>query len=99
MTKSGKRITTGAKQSLEYLKGDKTKGRSHRIRETVINVKAIRLSLNLTQEAFAEKYAFSLSAVKQWETKKRVPEGPTKAYLKVIEAHPKIVENTLSKAC
>ena len=62
-------------------------------------MRAIRLSLKLTQEAFAEKHAFSLSAVKQWETKKRIPEGPTKAYLKVIEAHPNIVEKALSKSC
>ncbi|MGH7885000.1 MAG: helix-turn-helix domain-containing protein [Thermodesulfobacteriota bacterium] len=97
MTKAGKRIIAGAKQALAYIEGDKTKGRSHKIRETEINVKAIRQALKLTQIAFAEKYAFSLSSVKQWETNKRIPEGPTKAYLKVIEAHPKIVEKTLNK--
>jgi len=99
MTKSGKRIIKGARQALQYLEGDKSKGRAHKIRNADIDVKAIRLALKLTQEAFAEKYAFSLSAVKQWETKKRAPEGPTKAYLKVIEAHPKIVEKALSKTC
>ena len=99
MSKSGKRIIKGARQALEYLQGDRSKGRAHKIREADIDVKAIRLSLKLTQQAFAEKYAFSLSAVKQWETKKRIPEGPIKAYLRVIEAHPKIVDKALSKVC
>lgn len=99
MTKSGKRIIEGAKQALDYIKGDKTQGRAHRIREAEINVKAIRLSLKLTQKAFAEKYAFSLSSVKQWETNKRVPEGPAKVYLRIIEKYPKIVEKTLVGIC
>lgn len=95
MTKSGKRIIDGAGQALDYTKGDKTQGRAHRIRNKEINVKAIRLSLKLTQKAFAEKYLFSLSSVKQWETNKRVPKGPAKVYLRIIETYPNIVDKVL----
>ncbi len=99
MTKSGKRIIAGAWQALDYIKGDKTQGRAHGIRNKEINVKAIRLSLNLPQKAFAEKYAFSLSSVKQWETNKRVPKGPAKVYLRIIETSPKIVDRVLAGVC
>jgi len=99
MSKSGKGIIAGAEQALAYLEGDKTKGRAHKIRESKIDVKAIRSSLKLTQEVFAERYAFSLSSVKQWETNRREPEAPIKAYLVLIQSHPNIVKKAVSKAC
>ncbi|HLG29097.1 MAG TPA: hypothetical protein VI387_02705, partial [Candidatus Brocadiales bacterium] len=57
MSKAGKKIITGAKQPLAYLKGDKSKGRAYRIRTRDIDVKAIRERLQMTQEVFSETFA------------------------------------------
>ncbi len=98
MSKAGKEIITGAEQALAYLKGDKTKGRAYKVRARDIDVKAIREKLRMTQEVFSETFAIPVSTLKKWETNNRVPEGPTKAYLTVIEKNPRAVKNALSRA-
>ncbi len=95
MSKAGKEIITGAQQALAYLKGDKTKGRAYEVRAREIDVKAIRTNLNMTQEVFSETFAISVSTLKKWETNNRIPEGPTKAYLTVIEKNPRAVKKAL----
>ncbi len=63
-----------------------------------INVKAIRENLDMTQEVFSETFAIPVSTLKKWETNNRVPEGPTKAYLTVIEKNPRAVKKALHSA-
>lgn len=63
-----------------------------------IDVKAIRTRAGLTQEAFAARYGFSASAVKDWEQKRRRPEASARVLLKVIEKRPEAVEDALSVA-
>jgi putative transcriptional regulator len=98
MTKAGKEIIAGAGQALAYLKGDKTQGRVHKIRARRINVKAIREKLQMTQEVFSETFAIPVSTLKKWETNERIPEGPAKAYLTVIEKNPGVVKKALQRA-
>jgi putative transcriptional regulator len=98
MSKAGQEIIKGAKQALEYLKGDKTHGRAQMIIASEIDVKAIRKKTGLNQEDFAQTYGFSLSSLKKWETGVREPVGPTKAYLTVINRHPHIVKKGLHSA-
>jgi len=98
MSKAGKEIITGAQQALAYLKGDKTKGRAYKVRNRDIDVKAIRERLHMTQEVFSETFAIPVSTLKKWETNNRVPEGPTKAYLTVIEKNPHAVKKALHSA-
>ena len=101
MSKAGKEIITGAEEALAYLTGDKTKGRAYRVRARDIrdiDVKAIREKLRMTQEVFSETFAIPVSTLKKWETNNRVPEGPTKAYLTVIEKNPRAVKKALHSA-
>ena len=98
ISKAGKEIITGTEQALAYLKGDKTKGRAYKVRARDINIKAIRENLNMTQEVFSETFAIPVSTLKKWETNNRVPEGPTKAYLMVIEKSPHAVKKALHSA-
>ena len=98
MTKAGKEIITGAEEALAYLKGDKTKGRAYKVRARDIDVKAIREKLEMTQEVFSETFAIPVSTLKKWETNNRVPEGPAKAYLMVIDKSPRAVKKALRSA-
>jgi len=98
MRKAGKEIITGAEQGLAYLKGDKTKGRAYKVRARDIDVKAIRQKLDMTQEVFSETFAIPVSTLKRWETNNRVPEGPTKAYLTVIDKTP-CVKRSSAQRC
>jgi putative transcriptional regulator len=58
-------------------------------------VKAIRGRLGLTQQQFAVRFGFSINTLRHWEQGRRVPEGPTRAYLTVIDREPKAVEKAL----
>ena len=62
------------------------------------DVKAIRTRLNMTQEEFAGRFGFSVNTLRHWEQGSRQPEGPTRAYLLVIERAPKAVQKALQAA-
>ena len=63
-----------------------------------IDVKAIRTKLGMTQLEFASRFGFSIKTLQQWEQKQRVPEGPTRAYLFVIDRDPQAVQRALRSA-
>jgi putative transcriptional regulator len=63
-----------------------------------IDVKAIRARLGMTQEEFAGTFGFSINTLRHWEQGRRVPEGPTRAYLLVIDRNPKAVRKALRAA-
>jgi putative transcriptional regulator len=63
-----------------------------------IDVKAIRTKLGMTQLEFASRFGFSIKTLQQWEQKQRVPEGPTRAYLLVIDRDPQAVQRALRSA-
>jgi len=60
------------------------------------NVRAIREKLGLSQEAFAERYHLSLRTVQEWEQERRVPEGPARVLLRVIEREPEAAARALA---
>ncbi len=61
-------------------------------------IKDIRKSLKMTQEAFAASFCFSTSNVKQWETGARNPDASARALLRVIAKNPKAVLEALHSA-
>lgn len=60
-----------------------------------IDVKAIRAGLDMTQEEFAGRFGFSVNTLRHWEQGSRQPEGPTRAYLLVIDRAPQAVQKAL----
>jgi putative transcriptional regulator len=57
-----------------------------------IDVRAIRKSLQLTQEAFALRFGFSLSSVREWEQKRSRPDRAARIVLTVIQRTPETIE-------
>ena len=60
------------------------------------DVRAIRGRLGLSQEAFAERFHLSLRTLQEWEQGRRVPEGPGRVLLQVIDRDPGAVERALA---
>jgi putative transcriptional regulator len=60
------------------------------------DVRALRERLGLSQEAFAERFHLSLRTIQDWEQRRRVPEGPARVLLQVIERDPQAVERALA---
>ncbi len=61
-----------------------------------IDVRAIRTKLGMSQAEFAAAFGLSLSTLRKWEQEGREPEGPARAYLKVIAHNPQAVREVLA---
>jgi putative transcriptional regulator len=93
--KAADRILRGLEQALAFAEGRAKKGTYVVHIPPEIDVKAIRGRLGMTQQQFASSFGFSVNTVRHWEQGRRVPEGPTRAYLKVIAREPKAVQKAL----
>jgi putative transcriptional regulator len=95
MSKVAESIRRGLKEAVAFAEG-KADVSGYRIHvPEKIDVKAIRTGLNMTQEEFAGRFGFSVNTLRHWEQGSRQPEGPTRAYLLVIERAPKAVQKAL----
>lgn len=91
------RIGRGLKEAIAYADGNDTVGYAVHV-PTNVDVKAIREKLEMTQEEFAGRFGFSINTLRHWEQGRRVPEGPARAYLLVIDRNPKAVQQALAAA-
>jgi putative transcriptional regulator len=97
MSKAGERMIASARQALAYAKDGERQGFVAHVPEHV-DVKAIREAEGLTQDAFAERYGFTTSSVREWEQGRRQPERSARLLLKLIEQAPDVVRRVLSAA-
>lgn len=98
MSKVADSIRRGLREALSYAEG-KADERAYRVHVPErIDVKAIRTRLDMTQEEFAGRFGFSVNTLRHWEQGMRQPEGPTRAYLLVIDRAPKAVQKALQSA-
>jgi putative transcriptional regulator len=95
MSKVGESILRGLEQALAFANGTADESQYVVHIPPEIDVKAIRGRLGLTQQEFAERFWFNLETLRHWEQGRRVPEGPTRAYLMVIDREPEAVEKAL----
>jgi putative transcriptional regulator len=91
-------IRRGLEEALAYAEGTADVSRYGVHIPEDIDVKAIRAKLDMTQEEFAGSFGFSINTLRHWEQGRRVPEGPTRAYLLVIDRNPKAVQKALRAA-
>ncbi|MGD0683260.1 MAG: helix-turn-helix domain-containing protein [Terracidiphilus sp.] len=98
MSEVGEGILRGLEQALAFIDGtgDESQYVVHIPAE--IDVKAIRSRLGLTQQQFAKRFGFNITTLRHWEQGRRVPEGPTRAYLLVIDREPQAVQKALRVA-
>jgi putative transcriptional regulator len=95
------RVARDIMESLEeyaaHSRGKKSGVKAVRVAPKVpedVDVKSIRNKLGMTQEQFTS-FGFSLSAIRHWEAHRRLPEGPARVLLMVIDRNPSIVLETL----
>jgi|SRR5579859_1946099 len=66
--------------------------------EAIEDVRALRLRLGLSQERFAARFGFTVSAIRQYESHRRIPTGPVRTLLRVIAKEPDAVTRALSES-
>ncbi|MCZ6874984.1 MAG: helix-turn-helix domain-containing protein [bacterium] len=64
--------------------------------ERTPNLKDIRAKFGLTQKEFAETFHLSLSAVRDWEQGRFIPDRAARTLLKVIAHNPEAVKEALA---
>ena len=96
MTKAGSRLLGAAREMRAIARGEVVPARVHVPPE--FDVKAIRKSISLTQEAFANEFGFSLAQVRDWEQGRTRPVQSDRAYLMLIASAPTAVREMLARA-
>jgi putative transcriptional regulator len=89
------RILQGLKEALAFVDGTADPSQYVVHIPPEIDVRAIRGRLGMTQREFATKFGFNINTLRHWEQGRRVPEGPTRAYLTVIDREPQAVQKAL----
>jgi putative transcriptional regulator len=88
-------ILRGLNQALAFAEGTAKEGTYIVHIPPEIDVRAIRGRVGLTQNEFAVRFGFNINTLRHWEQGRRVPEGPTRAYLMVIDREPEAVQKAL----
>lgn len=62
-----------------------------------VDVKRIRTKYGLTQREFADRFGLSAETVSNYERRHRMPRGPMRVLMKVIDREPDAVERALKE--
>jgi putative transcriptional regulator len=96
MSKAGRKIIEGLEEALRYARGEDTGARVTIVE--VPDVPAIRKKLGFTQQQFAQRFGVSLGTLRNWEQGLRLPEGPARVLLTVIDREPEAVKRALARS-
>lgn len=93
-----KEITAGLEETLAIVSGDGLPARAHHVSVPVVDVKALRKKLKLSQKAFGLRFGFNARTVQDWEQGRSRPENATRILLGVIAKNPQVVDEVLAEA-
>lgn len=102
MSKAGERILRSVAQARAFARGEATEGFVVHAPEAIqarqagiVDVKAVRQKLGLSQTAFAERFGLSSAAIRDWEQNRRQPDPAARVLLLVIAHNPDAVVEAL----
>jgi putative transcriptional regulator len=88
-----KKIARGLREAIAHVKGEGTGAVVHFTEDG--DVSAVREKTELSQEEFARTFGVSLGTLRNWEQGRRVPDGPARVLLTLINRDPVAVLKTL----
>ena len=97
MSKAYDKVMAGLRDARGYLKGERDGFAVHEIEVPEPDVVAIRGKTGLSQPAFAKSIGVPLGTLKNWEQRRRRPEGSARVLLALIEKRPSIVQEELGR--
>lgn len=95
MSKAGSRILQGAREALDYARGEADAAAFRVHVPADVDVRAIRRKLGLSQDTFAQRYGLTAARIRDWEQGRSKPDSAARAYLLVIDRDHKAVERAL----
>lgn len=94
MSDSFTRLMGGLNSALAHAQGSPPEGTRVHVPET-LDVAAIRERTGLAQPAFAATIGVAVGTLRNWEQRRREPEGPARVLLAMVEKRPQIVTEIL----
>ena len=91
MVSSGTRAAFNGSGGLEY--GED--GEPIQRKTPLVDVRLLREQMDLSQPDFAKRFGFNLSTLRQWEQRRRLPDGSARVLLAVICYAPDAVDGAL----
>ena len=96
MSSFGQDLIAAMEEAAVHAQGKGKVARIHTI--AAPDVRAIRMGLGLSQQAFASAYRIPLATLKGWEQGRRQPDATASAYLSVIAGLPQQARDVLRAA-
>lgn len=90
-------IMIGLNEALAHARSEDVPGLVVHVPER-IDVAAIRKRTGLSQAAFSLRIGVPVATLRNWEQGRRVPEGPARVLLAMLDRNPRVVEETLGTA-
>ena len=92
MSKLGKDLIAAGNRAIAHLQGEDVGYTEETfIVPDMVDVKAIRKGVDMTQSEFASFYGFNIATVRSWEQGNRKPSQSSRILLKVIEKRPEVI--------
>lgn len=63
----------------------------------VVDIPKLRRRYRLTQQTFADKLGISVGTLRNWEQKRRIPDGPAQRLLELMEDRPDVAADIFSR--
>jgi putative transcriptional regulator len=95
MTQFEENLIKGLEEALAIMEGRAKPAREDWIEVPDIDVAGLRRELNLSQAEFADRFGFKITAVRNWEQRRRTPHGSARLLLHIIRKRPDAVEDVL----
>jgi len=89
------KIAAGLKDAIAIARGEADRA-SYRVHVPAdVDVVRIRRKLKLSQSEFAARFGIAPGTLRDWEQKRKRPEGPARVLLMVIEREPDAVQRAI----
>jgi len=97
MTALGKRLIAAAKEARQIARG-KADPSTYRVHLPAdIDVQSIRKSLGMSQSIFASRFGIAAGTLRDWEQRRKRPDGAARVLLMVIKHEPDAVNRALKR--
>ena len=94
-TTLGRELIQSLGEAVSWAKGEIIVPEYEYIPPRMINIAPMRKRFGLSQVEFAGAFGFNVSTLRDWEQGRRMPEGPARILLSIIDKHPEIVQEVL----
>lgn len=90
------RVLAGLREAVGHAAGADAPGMVVHVPDG-LDVASIRAKAAMSQPAFARSIGVSLATLRQWEQRRRTPEGPARVLLAMVDRNPRVVIETLGE--